>query len=204
MRGCTSLNLADISLASLRAGRVMIPSKTNRFLSVKGGGLLTASSAGSRSAQPIASTSATTLDDPARSEQILDLTVSDEDDDQFEVVNPFKRRKVDPPVPTPSPNPKPRAKPKPKPKIKLKEKEKALQSTMDWPVHFKKLEQVFKVSLGGLGWGRRMGACRLLSRVRGWVQLQAINTVYTFASARKSLATTFDVLRGSVERLLGR
>lgn len=33
---------------------------------------------------------------------------------------------------------------------------------------------------------------------------QALNTVYTFCSARKSMATTFEVLKGSVENLLKR
>lgn len=33
---------------------------------------------------------------------------------------------------------------------------------------------------------------------------QALNTVYTFCSARKSMATTFEVLKGSVENLIKR
>ncbi|GAA5980934.1 hypothetical protein JCM11641_005489 [Rhodosporidiobolus odoratus] len=47
---------------------------------------------------------------------------------------------------------------------------------VDFPEHFKGLEKTFK----------------------------ALNTVYTFCSARKSMATTFDVLKGSVENLLKR
>ncbi|GAA5939438.1 hypothetical protein JCM10213_008660 [Rhodosporidiobolus nylandii] len=54
--------------------------------------------------------------------------------------------------------------------------EKLLLPSVDWPEHFKGLEKTFK----------------------------ALNTVYTFCSARKSMATTFDVLKGSVENLIKR
>ncbi|GAA6014536.1 hypothetical protein JCM10207_001638 [Rhodosporidiobolus poonsookiae] len=54
--------------------------------------------------------------------------------------------------------------------------EKLLVPTVEFPEHFAKLERTFK----------------------------ALNTVYTFCSARKSMATTFDVLKGGVENLLKR
>lgn len=47
---------------------------------------------------------------------------------------------------------------------------------LPWPEPFERLEEVFK----------------------------ALNTVYSFCSARKHLATTFDTLRSSVEKLVGR
>lgn len=49
-------------------------------------------------------------------------------------------------------------------------------STVEWPEHFLKLQKVF----------------------------QAINTVYTFLSARKHLASTFDNLKSSVQAILKR
>ncbi|GAA5888384.1 hypothetical protein JCM6882_008599 [Rhodosporidiobolus microsporus] len=54
--------------------------------------------------------------------------------------------------------------------------EKLLVPSVDLPEHFSRLEKTFK----------------------------ALNTVYTFCSARKSMATTFDVLKGGVENLLKR
>lgn len=147
--------------------------KSNRFLSVQGGGLLktgAAAAAGSPPHPPTASTSTSTLDHkpPASSAAFVDLTGSDDEDpSQFEEVapNPFKRRKVaaDPVESAPSPaKAKARARAKPKAKAKGKEKEHALQSTVDWPVHFKKLEQVFKVRGGRLR-SRRVGECRSAS-----------------------------------------
>lgn len=49
-------------------------------------------------------------------------------------------------------------------------------STVEWPDHFKKLQRTF----------------------------QALNTVYTFLSARKHLASTFDNLKSSVEAIIKR
>ncbi|GAA6037733.1 hypothetical protein JCM8097_002314 [Rhodosporidiobolus ruineniae] len=54
--------------------------------------------------------------------------------------------------------------------------EKLLVPSVEFPEHFARLEKTFK----------------------------ALNTVYTFVSARKSMATTFDVLKGGVENLLKR
>ncbi|GAA6007572.1 hypothetical protein JCM11491_004211 [Sporobolomyces phaffii] len=54
--------------------------------------------------------------------------------------------------------------------------EKLLTPNVELPPHFLKLERTFK----------------------------ALNTVYTFCSTRKSMATTFEVLKGSVENLLKR
>ncbi|GJN93801.1 hypothetical protein Rhopal_006859-T1 [Rhodotorula paludigena] len=54
--------------------------------------------------------------------------------------------------------------------------ERLLEPTVDFPEHFNQLEKTFK----------------------------ALNTVYTFCSARKSMATTFEVLKGSVENLIKR
>ncbi|BGP03230.1 ATP-dependent 3'-5' DNA helicase [Rhodotorula toruloides] len=54
--------------------------------------------------------------------------------------------------------------------------EKLVVPTVDFPEHFVKLEKTFK----------------------------ALNTVYTFCSTRKSMATTFEVLKGSVENLIKR
>ncbi|GAA5820197.1 hypothetical protein JCM10212_004915 [Sporobolomyces blumeae] len=51
-----------------------------------------------------------------------------------------------------------------------------LVPTVEFPEHFARLEKTFK----------------------------ALNTVYTFCSTRKSMATTFEVLKGSVENLLKR
>ncbi|GAA5825378.1 hypothetical protein JCM3770_003514 [Rhodotorula araucariae] len=51
-----------------------------------------------------------------------------------------------------------------------------LEPEVDFPDHFLRLEKTFK----------------------------ALNTVYTFCSARKSMATTFEVLKGSVENLIKR
>lgn len=55
-------------------------------------------------------------------------------------------------------------------------KEADFAPAVEWPEHFKKLEKTFK----------------------------ALNTVYTFCSARRSMAITFDMLKGSVENLLKR
>ncbi|GAA5861985.1 hypothetical protein JCM8547_001547 [Rhodosporidiobolus lusitaniae] len=63
-----------------------------------------------------------------------------------------------------------------KAKTSKEKMEKHLVPVVDFPEHFAKLEKTFK----------------------------ALNTVYTFCSARKSMATTFDVLKGSVENLLKR
>lgn len=49
-------------------------------------------------------------------------------------------------------------------------------STVEWPEHFKKLQRTF----------------------------QALNTVYTFLSARKHLASTFDNLKSSVQAIIKR
>ncbi|GAA5988689.1 hypothetical protein JCM5350_003851 [Sporobolomyces pararoseus] len=54
--------------------------------------------------------------------------------------------------------------------------EKLLTKNVEFPPHFQRLEKTFK----------------------------ALNTVYTFCSTRKSMATTFEVLKGSVENLLKR
>ncbi|TNY24113.1 hypothetical protein DMC30DRAFT_346352 [Rhodotorula diobovata] len=54
--------------------------------------------------------------------------------------------------------------------------ERLLDPAVDFPDHFVRLEKTFK----------------------------ALNTVYTFCSARKSMATTFEVLKGSVENLIKR
>ncbi|GEM12534.1 DNA/RNA helicase, DEAD/DEAH boxtype [Rhodotorula toruloides] len=54
--------------------------------------------------------------------------------------------------------------------------EKLVVPTVEFPEHFVKLEKTFK----------------------------ALNTVYTFCSTRKSMATTFEVLKGSVENLVKR
>ncbi|KAI5481435.1 DNA/RNA helicase, DEAD/DEAH box type [Pseudohyphozyma bogoriensis] len=63
-----------------------------------------------------------------------------------------------------------------KKKGKEKEKESAFVTTLPWPQHFLELEKVFK----------------------------ALNTLYTFVSARKSMATTFEMLRGGVEKIIKR
>ena len=49
-------------------------------------------------------------------------------------------------------------------------------STVEWPDHFKKLQRTF----------------------------QALNTVYTFLSARKHLASTFENLKSSVQAIIKR
>ena len=65
---------------------------------------------------------------------------------------------------------------KPKAKGKGKGKKSEFTPTVPWPEHFKTLEKAFK----------------------------ALNTVYTFCSTRRHLASTFENLRGSVGGLLGR
>ncbi|KAK4700620.1 DEAD/DEAH box helicase domain-containing protein, partial [Phenoliferia sp. Uapishka_3] len=68
------------------------------------------------------------------------------------------------------------AKGKGKAKAKGKAKEPEFVTDLVWPDHFVKLEKTFK----------------------------ALNTVYTFCSARKSMATTYETLKGGVENLLRR
>ncbi|SGZ30209.1 BQ5605_C110g13216 [Microbotryum silenes-dioicae] len=60
--------------------------------------------------------------------------------------------------------------------IKGKQNELLFIPSVEFPPHFVKLEKTFK----------------------------ALNTVYTFVQTRKSLATTFDILKGSVESLIKR
>lgn len=74
--------------------------------------------------------------------------------------------------------------------------EKMVVPTVEFPEHFVKLEKTFKV--------RRPILTRFHSLADRFCDLQALNTVYTFCSTRKSMATTFEVLKGSVENLIKR
>ncbi|GAA5990376.1 hypothetical protein JCM10908_007343 [Rhodotorula pacifica] len=65
---------------------------------------------------------------------------------------------------------------KAKAKTDREQMERLVEPTIEFPEHFLKLERTFK----------------------------ALNTVYTFCSTRKSMATTFEVLKGSVENLIKR
>jgi len=73
--------------------------------------------------------------------------------------------------------------------------EKLLSANVEFPPHFLKLEKTFKVSYRD---------CEIVDFCSDPFHSQALNTVYTFCSTRKSMATTFEVLKGSVENLLKR
>lgn len=157
---------------------------------VSGGGLLSASTA-----QPIASTS--THDDSTPEPQGRRASSIDSDaidDDDFEVGRPAsKKRKVvasgKSAVAVGGGTKAPRA------KGKGKGKQPEFVTTLPWPQHFVELEKTFKVSPSR----RNPAARRSSSRA-----FQALNTVYTFFSVRKSMATTYETLKGAVENILRR
>ena len=86
--------------------------------------------------------------------------------------------------------------------------------TLPWPEELKDLEKVFKVSsfsspspfvllplLLRTTRARRWSEC---SAMEADQVTQALNTVYTFCSSRKSIVITFDLLKTSVENLIKR
>ncbi|GAA5930659.1 ATP-dependent 3'-5' DNA helicase [Sporobolomyces koalae] len=176
-----------------------ISGKADRTTKISGGGLL-----GSRLPAPPTSSPApavTPLFRPAST-----VEDDDEDQDEFEPVASTsaapvtfngQRQRLSTLPPPPKKKPKtapgkreyiegekdivdPSAKLKGKAKSKANKgkdnMEKHLTANVEFPPHFVKLEKTFK----------------------------ALNTVYTFCSTRKSMATTFEVLKGSVENLIKR
>ena len=79
--------------------------------------------------------------------------------------------------------------------------ERLVEPTIEFPEHFLKLERTFKVNflaktpLNVPPFAHRTDSCK---------HSKALNTVFTFCSTRKSMATTFEVLKGSVENLIKR
>lgn len=78
--------------------------------------------------------------------------------------------------------------------------ERLVEPTIEFPEHFLKLERTFKVNLVATPASPAFLAHGTDSRDHP----KALNTVYTFCSTRKSMATTFEVLKGSVENLIKR
>lgn len=77
--------------------------------------------------------------------------------------------------------------------------ERLVEPTIEFPEHFLKLERTFKVKTA-LG---EVPPFAHRTDIRNRIP-KALNTVYTFCSTRKSMATTFEVLKGSVENLIKR
>ncbi|KAM0747754.1 P-loop containing nucleoside triphosphate hydrolase protein [Meredithblackwellia eburnea MCA 4105] len=153
----------------------------SKAASIKGGGILTSPSRLPRHHQPTASTSALglTVNDEERQEEggfIRGSSVESDAIDDDGVGRPLtKKRKVKPVIVEEKSKGKGKGKGK-QTASKGKKKAPLFVTDLPWPEHFIKLEKTFK----------------------------ALNTVYTFCSARKSMATTYEMLKGGVENLLRR